>query len=67
MGEIQAVADEQTRCLMGVALQSCLRVDLVLVFTGDLMMGKKGGKRSAIHLSRKCKGTGYELCALRKV
>ena len=43
MGEIQAVADEQTRCLMGVALQSCLRVDLVLVFTGDLMMGKKGG------------------------
>jgi hypothetical protein len=35
---------------MGVALQSCSRVDLVLfLIAGDLVMGKKGEKRSAIH------------------
>jgi hypothetical protein len=35
---------------MGMALQSCSREDLALFFNaGDLVMGEKGEKRSAIH------------------
>jgi hypothetical protein len=34
---------------MGVALQSCSRVDLVLFFiAGDLVMGEKGEKKRSI-------------------